>query len=583
MVFVLTAFIPLMILEFVNTFNNYKYNKNMIMDNSRTFVQQVSNNVQDRLYSLEMSSMTVIIDRNLRKMLESDLVGDQTVTSIDKALEANQFMATLEIQNNHIWAVTLITTTDIYCRFNDQTAYDVFFRSKYKQMDWYKASVQNAGTVYVEGVHYPYQAVSSDQKVISVSRSIFDSNTNEYWGTILIDVKVDLFENICAENPNNEDNFIEILDQKNEVVYASPNAILQDKNSLEAFFKNNIDTELMTLSDGNSYMAIYTTIPETNWKIVRFVSSKYMLQDSFTSIRIGIILSFITLFFILIGSIWLIRTILIPINQLNVEAQKIGTGDFSSSDESGDLYTNEIGQLYRSIARMKHNLNELITRLSDVMSRQKEVELNALQKQIKPHFIYNTLNSIQMLAIMEGAKKSAEMIRDFGMLFRSSIEKGDLIVPLWEELDNVRRYMNIQKLRYGDKIKYYDEIDPAIQDYCIIRLTLQPTVENAVSHGLENKIGNGYLRIRSQEDESSIKIIVEDNGIGISKNEIEQIKSHLNQDDNNGRHIGLVNVHKRLQNYFGNQYGIEIKSQEGIGTIVELNIPKIKLDNDKTT
>lgn len=214
-----------------------------------------------------------------------------------------------------------------------------------------------------------------------------------------------------------------------------------------------------------------------------------------------------------------------------------------------------------------------------------QAEIFALQSQINPHFLYNTLDTIRGYALQSDAKDIAVMTESLSTLFRYSISRPGEMATLREELDNVKNYLLIQQYRFPDKVNYAEEIeDEDILNYQMPILTVQPIVENAIHHGLEMKIGRGCIKIRAFKTDSSIILFISDDGLGMREEKLEELRGKLEQDGDDsygspspgkkkGSGIALINVDKRLKFYYGRQYGLKIRSTLDIGTMIEIHLP----------
>ena len=239
-------------------------------------------------------------------------------------------------------------------------------------------------------------------------------------------------------------------------------------------------------------------------------------------------------------------------------------------------------------------LNKMLKRLKDSMDREylakilkKQAEIDALQSQINPHFLYNTLESIRGQALAEGVTEIADMTEALSRFFRYSISQKGNLVSLKEEIKNVENYFIIQQYRFNNKFQFlfkYDEENEDILEYLLPKLTIQPIVENSISHGMETKVGKGSITIRIVETEKRLIISIIDDGIGMDNATVENLNYRLNNSmkeeplSNNKKHTGiaLINVNERIKLSFGKQYGISIESTQSFGTDVEIILPLIK-------
>lgn len=207
----------------------------------------------------------------------------------------------------------------------------------------------------------------------------------------------------------------------------------------------------------------------------------------------------------------------------------------------------------------------------------KSAELKILQSQLSPHFLFNVLNTIGRLALIENATKTEEMVYSFSEMLRYSLKKSTQFVTLSEDIYYVEKYLKIQKTRFSDRLSYSIEVPKEILDFKVPFMTVQPFVENAINHGLGPKEEGGYIRVVGKILKDDIIIKILDNGIGMSKIELQAILENIFSDDfrTNSTGIGIKNVNDRLVNYFGEKYNIKIHSQEDKGTVVRITIPKI--------
>jgi sensor histidine kinase YesM len=207
----------------------------------------------------------------------------------------------------------------------------------------------------------------------------------------------------------------------------------------------------------------------------------------------------------------------------------------------------------------------------------KEAELKALQAQINPHFLYNTLDSIQWLAVLRGAEDIQKTIQCLGQLLRHSLDRRSVIVNVAKELEQIRNYLFIQKMRYGDKLSYRINLEPGVLDFELPKLVLQPIVENAILHGVEPKAGCGSLSIEGWLAKGEEAVIdITDDGVGMEEQALAGLRATLGSGVEGGaaQHLGLANVHRRLQHFFGEEYGLEVSSRPGGGSTVRMRLPR---------
>ena len=282
---------------------------------------------------------------------------------------------------------------------------------------------------------------------------------------------------------------------------------------------------------------------------------------------VGITITFIC---IMIYSVFVSRRITEPIRALSEKAARFGMGDFTQGKVHTD--TAELLLLDRGFDEMAERIKGLMEKqIADERTLHK-TELELLQAQINPHFLYNTLDSIAILAESGREEDAVLMVNSLSSFFRISLSKGRDIIPLENEVSQVKSYLEIQQIRYSDILKYEIDIPQTVYGCFVPKLILQPLVENALYHGIKNRRGLGTISIRGEEDGDDILLTVTDNGAGMDSEQIAALRAGVYQDRHTG--LGLVNVHKRIRLYCGEKYGLDFASEKGKGTTVSLRLPK---------
>lgn len=273
---------------------------------------------------------------------------------------------------------------------------------------------------------------------------------------------------------------------------------------------------------------------------------------------------------ILLYSVRFTRRITDPIDALANKAQRLGEGDFAV--EPIEAKSTEIQML-------DNGFNEMVQRINTLMEKQiadqkylHRTELELLQAQINPHFLYNTLDSIVVLAENHRDEEVVQMVTSLSVFFRNSLSKGRDIITLRAERDQVRSYLDIQQIRYSDILKSEIHIPDELLDYQVPKLVLQPLVENAIYHGTKNKRGVGRIVITGASSGDDILLRIEDDGAGMDEEQLKALQAGVYEDRHTG--LGLVNVHKRIKLYCGDGYGLSFESTLGKGTTVSVLLPK---------
>ena len=335
--------------------------------------------------------------------------------------------------------------------------------------------------------------------------------------------------------------------------------------------------ELQSLADG-SYIrsnVIYTvnSLSNCSWRIVA-VSYVDELITGRVEGMVRICLALLALMFltaVFVGSLfsWLFAK---PAKRLAraMEAFEKNAENFCFEPVEG---TSEVNALSSSFGHMVLRVQQLMEQVRQEEISLRKTELKALQAQINPHFLYNTLDSIAWMCEEERTKEAVEMINALARLFRISISKGHELIPLEKEIEHAKSYLKIQNYRYKNQFTYHFQVEESCLPYYCNKITLQPIIENAIYHGIDRMVDEGHIEIRVWEEEQAIVMTVEDNGVGMTK---EQCVDILEREPGDRRGIGIKNVNDRIQIYFGEQYGLQITSEPDEGTCVKIRIPKLE-------
>jgi len=289
-------------------------------------------------------------------------------------------------------------------------------------------------------------------------------------------------------------------------------------------------------------------------------------------IRFSIIAFAVILILTVLLSYYIPLSITHPIRKLSEVTDQVAKGDLTvrSDIKSGA----EVGMLSDSLNTMIDKINELLEQVKKEQIRLRKAEFELLQAQINPHFLYNTLDTIVWLAEAGDQKKVVSMVGSLSDFFRTSLNQGKDIISVKEELQHVRSYLEIQQVRYQDILEYEIRVPKELNRYLIPKITIQPLVENALYHGIKNKRGIGKIVISGKKEEDHFRIRIEDNGIGITKERLLQVREGIENKILTGHDIyGLYNVNERIRLNFGEKYGIFIESRYGEGTVVSIVLP----------
>lgn len=464
---------------------------------------------------------------------------------------------------------TITSTTGIYHASEEITGQDWYRNAIDKQgrIFWIQLNDHVTGETHLNLVRAVYQ----DYQLIGVlAIAVSDAAVQ----TILTDSASTVFITLDNQTP----------------LYSYPNYedILHSFNMYKPILESVETTEgNYDLIDSDQYDEDFTLnirdvdIPKTlesEMQVIGVVPTSTILSDVNRDLRMA---------YFIIASVFVISILLLNlfirkfndrIIKLKDAMTMVSYGDFgiSTSIKGND----ELSQVYDHLVLTVKSIEELMVENYEHVVKEKnwqlqlkEAQFKMLASQINPHFLYNTLEMIRMKALGNQDKEVAEIVKILSRLMRKSLEGNQKELVLSDELTFIEMYLQIQRLRFGEQIDF-DIRQKTTGNYTIIPLIIQPIVENSFIHGIEPLIGNGMIRITAEEDGENLRITIEDNGVGMNRAKLGKIRGILSSKEES-EHLGIKNVHQRIQSFYGDQYGLTIESKENQGTIVTINLPAI--------
>ena len=331
--------------------------------------------------------------------------------------------------------------------------------------------------------------------------------------------------------------------------------------------------------DNNIY--ILTELIQDDIQYYIYYQTRYMdkvtdtLQDQIGRFMVVCsVLIVVLIVVVAVSAVMIVSGIIQPISQLNQATEKIAQGDFNARAQADS--DDEVAELAVSFNNMAGSMQSLIDKVKEDERKMRKADLRLLQEQIQPHFLYNTLDTIVWLIESNEPDEAVTMVVTLSDFFREILSKGKEFISIEEEEKHISSYLQIQEMRYRDILEYDIQLDQVIYKYQILKLTLQPVVENALYHGIKYKRAKGCIHIHGEKEGDIIRLTVRDDGVGMDEEELEQLRQQIEkpcQETEKG--FGLANVNERIHMYFGPEYGMKIQSQKGNGTTVEIVIPAL--------
>ena len=547
MVYILAGFLPIVVILFVNYFQMRSVFKNQEKNTLYSFIKRSVLDLDDEFKKYAELAKLITNDENVNDILSTIYLDDNRINEkFDQSVAPS--LDTFIYFHNEVSKITIYTD-----RIVD-------YKNKYlapieelKKADWYESIADSRNNNWIAG---------TDEKTIVLVRKMQSLEENGINGYFYEKINYDnVFEDLSE---NISDNYgICVSDSLGHNIYSYDT--FTDKNK-----EYNLSLPEITKKypDKNKdYFIVKKTIPETGWNVWLYKPEKLMG----TSIRQINIITFGGTLVCLVATFMCIRFTAIFVTTRIAKLQK-AVARVEKEDFSYTLNTtsqDEIGELITSFSKMERKLNYLINEVYKSRIKEKEYEMKALQAQINPHFLYNTLSLINWKAIEAGKRDISKITLALSAFYRTSLNKGNNITHISGEIENMRSYLSIQLMLHDDGFDVTEDIDDSVLRYTCPNLILQPLIENAIDHGIDvmPEDRRGVISVICKDMDTYIQFVIKDNGIGMTK---EQTVKILTKDS---KGYGVRNVNERLKLCYGEEYPMIIKSKENTGTEVIITIP----------
>lgn len=536
------------------------------VQSTQKLMEQTGENLEDYLVSMRQISDAAYY--NVIK--ENDFASqDQDIqTKMNLLYEANRDnLRSIAIYNNH---GSLRMAEPVAAQKEDP---DV------TRQDWYKQAMEEMENVHFSTPHI--QNLFDDGTfryywVISLSRVVeLTGNGVSQMGVLLVDMDYSSISRMMKQiNTLNTEQYYYLCDSSGQIIYHPrqiqiSDGIYNENSKAAAGYKDGVYDERF---EGESRKVVVNTISYTGWKLVGVIPNATFTHGT-VSIRyfIAILVLLMAMMLVVINRVVSVR-ISSPILKLDDSVKGYEAGETPEIYIGGSL---EIRHLGHSIQRSYEQIDTLMKKIVLEQNERRKSELDALQSQINPHFLYNTLESIVWMVEGERNNEAVFMLSQLAKLFRISLSKGSTVITVKDELQHAQSYMNIQKIRYKNTFSISFHVDPAIYGYCTVKLILQPILENAINYGVSGMDDCGEITVTGRLEGSDLILAVTDNGMGMTREEAELVLTDSERVHKHGSGVGLVNVNNRIQILFGKEYGLAIESEPDEGTTVFIRLPAV--------
>lgn len=607
---------------------SYTFTQNAVQQTARDYTGQLVSQVQSSIdsYITHMENIAEVVQLN--EQVQQYFGNPQRIAPEQEQLQRERittFLNSVSRTRNDISLILIIGAENRVLAHDREI--EINRSAKVEEQRWFQAAREANGPAVVSSSHVQNIVEGEYRWVITLSRTINDIETGAEKGVLIVDLNFSVIKDLLNNISLGKKGYLFIVDPEGRIVYHPRQELIYSDLEQEYIDRVlSVATGSFMVSDEKG-RRIYTvsTSTQTGWRTVGVNYVAELVQNRGTIQRYYLYWGLICVAVAILVAVLISHQLSRPILRLRRSMQAVERGDFDiAADVSGN---NEIAALAKDFNIMIAQIKELVRRNKEEQEQKRRSELMALQNQITPHFLYNTLDSVIWMAEGRNTANVVKTVSALARLLRLSISRGDELISIRDEIEHIKSYLTIQKLRYRDKLDFSIEVDPALQELKTPKVILQPLVENAIYHGIKNKEGAGKVTIsgvrvtgseagapgglRDGAEHGDVLLRVEDDGVGMSDEKMARMlepdvgspgenggtNRHGSSGDGelhssgNGRvdlstlprrrtRVGVLNVHERIRLYFGDRYGLSFSHNDGSGTVVEVRLPVIRSEQE---
>lgn len=571
---------PLAFIGYVSYQISYRALQNRSTANVSQIAELVNQNLDTTLQQVIQLAKTPLYDTTIQQIVtyyaqHPKLDFDHASLADIQAME--NFSLNILIHNTNIDSVDIYTAGS--AAFPESTIALQSFEN-WTSLPWFRELMRTPSVRTLFLPTHVVPSVQGNRLIFSVVQAIVNIETFQTVGAIVINIDAqNAIEQIITETENQSDTTFLIYSANHQTIYVTPlQSNAGSAPSSELAFSQAVQQALRQPDgqlrwENTDYFLSSNTSPLSGWTVATLVPSSSLMQDIEAIKQTTMLMICLTILLVFGATLLAITRLSQQITQLRALMREVERGNL---DVRFHLHgRGELTSLGKSFNHMVIRLKRLIQDNYESQLQRKKAELAALRSQLNPHFLYNTLGSFQMLAMMEGQDRLATMAYRLGQLMRYSLEPGTL-VALRQEVEHIEHFLSLIQERYEDRLEYVIQIPEPLLQYQIPRFTLQPLIENAIYHGFDPKSAGGCIEVTGWQEEQHLVISIRDNGIGMPEEELQRWQSALQYEANlltRSRHIGILNVQGQIQRIFGPEYGLALaagREGEGIGITIRL-------------
>lgn len=576
---------------------SYAFTRQAVEQTSRDYTQLLVRQIQTNIdyYITYMENIAEVV--YLNEQVQRYLNGAGTMGSSERAHSESaisSFLSTIAQTRKDISLILIadasgtIITQNPHFRLNPSI--------QVQDESWFRSAWDAGGKAVISSPHVQNVVAGEYRWVITLSKTIEDTATGRKLGVLLVDLNFSVINNLVNNISLGNKGYLFIVDPDGGIVYHPRQELIY--SGLEQEHIHDVlaarTGSFMVTDDKGERMYTVDVSSKTGWRTVGVNYVAELVRNRATIQRYYLYLTLAAVGAAIFVSIIISLRLSRPIMRLRRSMQAVEQGNF---DITTDVTAkNEIGALARDFNIMVAQIKELMVRNAAEQEQKRKSELMALQNQITPHFLYNTLDSVIWMAEGRQYSNVITTVSALARLLRLSISRGDELISIRDEIEHIKSYLTIQKLRYRDKLDFAINVDGSLMSLQTPKVILQPLVENAIYHGIKNKSGTGQVLIHGQRVGETVQLCITDDGVGMSNEKLRSLLDGSETDDSPVREngagrpagsvgvrigkrrgrVGVRNVHERIQLYFGSNYGLSFSRNENLGTTVIILLPALE-------
>ncbi len=570
--FMISSFIPFFILSGTSWYHYQATIRDNAFSYTRQMMTQTATGLEEFLNQLDQFYYAVYAQDLPRLLAELDATSTGSVRAHITLNETIIRLWTFYGLSERMPYLSIVSDSGNIIYQNNRAASSDY---QFSQSEWFCALVNSGAHSGLSPAGLlPYQK-DDGRTYITYAQKIIDYNTAENNYYFLMDFDTDVVDQLLSTLVTGNTGSLFLLNGNDLIYTINPEPFV-----MEDIIRFQRECRVQDLSyeetiDGVPYFISSYPVSQASLNILCVNSIPDLTAGVPDLKHFTLLLSGISMLLTVLLSCFFSARLVKPIHDLKEVTYEVMRGNLEVTVPP--LTHDEIGDLGTCLDQMLSHIRQLIREKYEYSLREKELQIHTLQSQINPHFLYNTLETISSIAESEGIDPIRDIAFSMAELYRYSISASDRFVPIRCELEYVRHYLDIIRIRFGERIRIHYQIDGDVLESPILKLTLQPIVENAVYHGLEPKRDIGNLTISMHRKESFVEIIIQDDGVGMDKNTLDALQRRLKDPDSDptaysGSHIGISNVNRRLRLRFGASSGLQITGTPGGGTCVTIRL-----------